>query len=313
MKRNVTKPHLSRSFENWHCQSSVRASPYNYVLSPEALENLECRNWFPPSLLPFLQNRHIRNRSNIKVRLQACYLVHLLDYTNVLEHTVVNAAIETIAHNKLSVSFDSDIKVMAHMIYTDEGYHALFSALIADQIAHHFDAPRLPSTRLEELNSFLKETHTAYRSLLKFVIGFVSETVIANELRNLSKHHLVATVERMFKDHLRDEAKHALYFSYCFTWLWPKLEEREKDFVVRALARVIQIFCSFDERWLIGNLLQCGLPLSSHPCIVRDCQHWSINRLILAGSETVIAIRKAGILDIPKYRDALEKAGLTHG
>lgn len=313
MESDVTKLRLSKSFGNWHRQSSVRASPYHYVLSPEALENLQGRNWFPPSLLPFMQNRYIRKNPNMKARLQAWYLVHFLDYTNILEHTIVNAAIETIAHNKLSVSFDVDIKLMAHMIYTDEGYHALFSASIANQIAHHFAAPRLPSTRLEKLNVLMEETDIIYRSLLKFVIGFVSETVIASELRNLSKHHLVATVEQMFKDHLRDEAKHALFFSYCFTWLWPKLREHEKNFVVRALASVIQIFCSFDEQWLIGSLLQCGLPLSSDPSIVRDCQKWSSDRLILSGSETIIAIRKAGILDTPEHRDVLEKAGLIHG
>jgi len=64
----------------------------------------------------------------------AKHLAYFLNYTVELEHLVVNRAIEKLVHR------DSILKLPAHMIttaleiYTDEGYHALFSHNLALEV-----------------------------------------------------------------------------------------------------------------------------------------------------------------------------------
>jgi len=105
-------------------------------LADDVAQQLETRHWFPPAFLPYLAHPAIEAAGRSVVhRLTANHLVHFLDYTTLLEHRIVNRAVEVIVHGELPIDVPPPMKTDALQLYTDEGYHALFSNQVAEQIA----------------------------------------------------------------------------------------------------------------------------------------------------------------------------------
>lgn len=174
------------------------------------------------------------------------HLIHFMGYTTDLELGHVNAAAHCMINGQLSQYFEDTIQKNALNLYTDEGYHALFSRHIADQVAKHFNLNRQKSERIKRLDELMLTTPERFQHFTRFAIGFISETLITQELSLLSRGDLIAPISCMFKDHLRDEGKHALFFSHCFAVLWAQLSEAERSFFVDILLKTIRAFCQPD-------------------------------------------------------------------
>ena len=66
--------------------------------------------------------------------------------------------------------------------------------------------------RISRLNALIARTPESKRPLAWFLLGFVSETIIARELLDVCRDSLVSSVNDMLRDHLADEARHSRYF-----------------------------------------------------------------------------------------------------
>ncbi|MGJ7548320.1 diiron oxygenase [Pseudomonas alloputida] len=97
-------------------------------------------------------------------------------------------------------------------LYADEGYHALFSKDLAEQIAGYHRLERYRSVRLKHLSRLLVRYSGKWEELALFVMAFISETVITRELSLLGQDDLNVPVFSMLTDHLHDEAKHSVFF-----------------------------------------------------------------------------------------------------
>lgn len=153
------------------------------------------------------------------------------------------------------------MKTAALQLYTDEGYHALFSNSLAEQIAgiYGFNLRPVVPQRITRLNTLLERTPDKHRALAWFLVGFVSETIIARELLDVCHDDLVSSVQAMLRDHLADEARHSRYFSEVFHYLWLTLNNRQRLFAARLLLDSIRIFFEVDERWLRESLHSAGI------------------------------------------------------
>ena len=200
---------------DWNNHASVRTSRHDYRLPEDLQLQLQTRFWFPPAFLPYLSHPAIEAAgSKVMHRLAASHLVHFLDYTTLLEHRIVNRAVETIVHGELPAYIPPRMKTAALQLYTDEGYHALFSHHLAEQIAelHGFTGrPQMP-LRITRLTGQIARTPESKRPLAWFLLGFVSETIIARELLDVCRETLVSSVNDMLRDHLADEARHSRFF-----------------------------------------------------------------------------------------------------
>jgi hypothetical protein len=137
------------------------ASQHDYQLPPDVALQLETRHWFPPAFLPYLAHPVIQAAGSACVaRLSANHLVHFLDYTTLLEHRIVNRAVETIVHGELPAYVPTRMKNAALQLYTDEGYHALFSNQLAEQIAAFYGITGRPvmPLRITRLNALIART-----------------------------------------------------------------------------------------------------------------------------------------------------------
>ena len=303
---------------DWNTRASVRTSENDYLLPPDLEQQLETRHWFPPGLLAYLNHPAIKVLGpTVNHRLSANHLVYFLDYTTVLEHRIVNRSVETIIHGELKVNIPPRMKTAALQLYTDEGYHALFSNNLAEQIAGVYGInlrPVMPH-RITRLNALLERTPDQHRALAWFLVGFVSETIIARELLDVCRDDLVSSVLAMLRDHLADEARHSRYFSEVFHYLWLTLNSRQHVFAARLLLDSIRIFFEADQRWLRESLHSAGIGEIAVTQVLGELTspQATLLRARSGAGATLQALKKAGFFDQPYNQQLFMKAGLIDG
>ncbi|EJM03559.1 P-aminobenzoate N-oxygenase AurF [Pseudomonas sp. GM102] len=303
---------------DWNTRASVRTSEHDYLLPPDLEQQLVTRHWFPPGLLAYLNHPAIKALGETVIhRLSANHLVHFLDYTTVLEHRIVNRSVETIIHGELKVNIPPRMKTAALQLYTDEGYHALFSNSLAEQIAGVYGInlrPVMPQ-RITRLSTLLERAPDQHRALAWFLVGFVSETIIARELLDVCRDDLVSSVQAMLRDHLADEARHSRYFSEVFHYLWLTLNSRQRIFAARLLLDSIRIFFEADERWLRESLHSAGIGETAVTEILGELTspQTTLQRARSGAGATLQALKKAGFFDLPYNQQLFIKAGLVDG
>ncbi|MDI2592558.1 diiron oxygenase [Pseudomonas sp. N3-W] len=303
---------------NWNTRASVRSSRHNYLLPVDLAQQLETRHWFPPALVPYLSHPAIAQagRSTIH-RLTANHLVYFLDYTTLLEHRIVNRSVETIIHGELGVRIPQPMKTAALQLYTDEGFHALFSDGLAARISRFYSIvprPVMPR-RITRLNALLTNVPKRHKPLAWFLTGFVSETIIARELLEVCRDALVSCVEEMLRDHLIDEARHSRYFCEVFEFLWLTLDGGQRTFAARLLLDILLIFFDADEQWLMSSLHSAGLGEQAVCDILCDISGTQavIRRARSGADATLQALKKAGFFDLPSNQQLFTQAGLVDG
>lgn len=295
-----------QAFAQWDSKSSVRTRKNRYSINEHDCDPLNNKNWFPPQMLPFLSHPHLEGQTQQAHRLlQAKYLVHFLDYTTLLEHTIVNRAVKLIIYE---LPFTSCVRSTGLKLYADEAYHALFSRQLADEVAAHFNMDRLPSTRIQSLNSLIRRSEK-HKKLAYFLMGFVSETIISKELLIISRHALITPVYHMFCDHLQDEARHAQFFSDCFIWLWKTLDPIERAFSATFIPRLLQLFSRLDEPWLRHSLADGQMPATHIEDIVQHCKNSTTHSTAMA-TMTLAAVRQTDLLSTPAFAEQFIRQGV---
>ena len=299
---------------DWDNKASVRLDRTPYSLPADLECQLGERHWFVPAFMPYLDHPDIvQAGQSVARRLEANQLVYFLDHTTVLEHKLVNRAVETLIHNELGVHVPAAMKNAALQLYIDEGYHALFSCQIAEQVAdlYGINNRSRPAHRIQRLLHQIEVCRPADRPLNWFLIGFVSETIIAKELLGAIHVPLVTTVLDMFKSHLGDEARHSRYFSEVFTHVWSRLDDAQRAQASTQLLTLLGIFFESDTRWLKESLSSVDLNPATIEQITTHLQQPAVHQQrVRAGSKaTVLALANAGFFNCDHNRRLFMSAG----
>ena len=167
--------------------------------------------------------------------------------------------------------------------------------------------------RITQLNTAITRVPETDRPLAWFLLGFVSETIIARELLEVCRDTLVSSVSDMLRDHLADEARHSRYFSEVFHYLWLTLNSRQRTFSARMLLEFLRIFFEVDERWLKQSLRSVGIADD----VIRKILDGLISprasrqRTKAGAKATLEAMTKAGFFALINNRKLFAKAGLV--
>jgi hypothetical protein len=299
----------------WNTRASVRTSDHHYQLPSDLEKQLQSRDWFPPALLPYLSHPEIKSADQaITKRLCANHLVNFLHYTTLLEHRIVNRSVEIIIHDELDFPIPPRMKTAALQLYTDEGYHALFSNQLAKQIIEFYGMPDQPVThnRITRLNNLIHSTPEKQRALTWFLVGFASETIIAKDLRDIYKDTLICSVQEMLSDHLTDEARHSRYFSEVFHYLWLQMSDELRITSAKQLLEALLIFFETDQQWLERSLrsVQLSETTVEQILVTMADPHAHILRIRSGASSTFKALKKAGFFKQPEIQNLYFKMAL---
>ncbi|MGP4111045.1 diiron oxygenase [Streptomyces sp. 4N509B] len=309
--------------DRWYESAGVRGG-VRRIFHAEAEQG---RVFFPARLVPHLDHPEVRGLGPERIReLTVRHLYQFLHSTTHLETRVVNGAAEPVANGRAGMDFPTALRMDAFKVYCDEGYHALYSLDLADQVAAvtGIAVPRL------DYGGFVTALRSAGRALLPddpLLAGqlqaVVFETLVTAVLNEVPQDPtVVSTVRELMRDHARDEGRHHRFFSDFLLQLWARLDRDRRIAAGRALPAMIRAALDWDVRPVLASLRLAGLDEERARAVVADCYGGDAGaaRIQTVSRATVRLCAQVGAFDLPGVSDAFAAYGLhepedtdTHG
>ena len=272
---------------------------------------------FTPSLVPYLDHPTLeeldaRSRSEILTR----HLYQYLNFTANLEPTIVNRGVHRIAFQHLPLEADSELRLDALKIYTDEGYHALFCVDLINQVERAtqiIDVPYQFTPYIANLDAITAQLLPGNRMLGEILQVVIFETAVSAILSDLPKDPNLATaVAAVVRDHMEDEKLHHAFFVRLFPRLWESLDNSLKILAARALPRLIVEEIKPYSAPIKLALMAVGLTRSAAADVLSDTYTEQQAREYAqhVARYTVALFARTGVLDIPGAAEAFAAEGL---
>jgi hypothetical protein len=272
---------------------------------------------FAPTLVPYLDHPNLQNiDNNQRTQILTRHLYQYLNFTANLEAAIVNRGVQRIALNSLPVNVNRRTRLDALKIYTDEGYHALFSLDMINQIEKATGIDELPY----DFESYLRNLDSATDALLpnngtlgQLLQVVIFETAVSSILSDLpTDPNLVTVVSDMVGDHAKDEKIHHAFFVRLFPELWASLEPGQKRQVSYALPRMITEEIKPHAEPIGMTLIAAGFSASEAAAILHDTYTKQQAREYAkhVARYTVKLFVRTGVLDVPGAAEAFAEEGL---
>jgi hypothetical protein len=304
-------PYQSKLEQLWDGRASVRNKPRRVLPDEDNMD--EERVYFPPKLVPACQHPAVIALGPKVIRSLLVHRLYLyLEFTEVLELEVVNPVLLELAHNKEGLNLPEDMRFDAHRIYTDEGYHGLFSADLKRQVREKtgiapisVDTPHF----LRRLNQIEATVPSELRGLARLGFAIVSETLISATLSDIPNDKgVVKTVRQVVADHAEDEGRHHIYFAKLLEFMWPQLAPKQKLIIGSLLPHFIRAFLDPDRPATEAMLQGCGLGSKEISTVVEECypEATAATAAREAAGATLRHIVRNGILEDPPTLEAFQ-------
>lgn len=292
--------------DQWYESAGVRGEARRTFEPPQDGKVL-----FPARLVPHLAHPAVaalpRERHDLLIQL---HLYQFLMATTHLETRVVNVGAERIANGRAGLDLPASMRMDAFKVYCDEGYHALYSLDLADQIARATAVP-IPAwdfggfvDRLDAAGRALLPDEPVLANLLQVVVFETLITAVLNEAP--SEPDLAEPVRVILRDHARDEGRHHRFFSGFFHELWTGTDAALRPRVARLLPALVDICMTADTVPARAALVLAGLDDATADQVIRDVYGAAANpeRTAQIARATVSMCRSAGVFDVPGALDA---------
>jgi hypothetical protein len=275
---------------------------------------------FPAALVPYAAHEAVRALPPERVReLTVRHLYQFLLSTTHLETRVVNAAAEPLANGRAGLDLPAALRLDAFKVYCDEGYHALYSLDLADQIAA-VTGIAVPGWDYGGFVERLRETGRARLPeaprLAELLQAVVFETLITAVLNEVPADETVAApVRDLLRDHARDEGRHHRFFSLFFKELWVRLTPAERAGAARALPALIRAALTWDLGPVHASLRLAGLDADTARQVVADTytEGPGERRLNEMARSLLRLCAATGLFELPGAREHFAAHGLGDG
>ncbi len=301
------------AFDSWYESSSIRVKPHRTIQK----DQLEGKVFFPPDLFPVVSHPLVQKRGEAFVeKLLVHRLYSYLDFTEVLEHQIVNPVVSRIAHDQTGMEISEERRLDAYKIYIDEGYHALFSVDMKRQVEKATGITSLylgTPNFLKRLNYIQSSVDSNLREIIKLFWTIISETLITSILTDVPKNKNVVTpVREIILDHARDESRHHAYFASLLSILWFQLKPKDRSIIGSVLPEVIFAFLEPDITAIKYYLEVLGLENKEIETLVEES--YPQTRLMLGikkgASATLKCLENSGIFEEAYTAEGFRKSGL---
>ena len=162
-----------------------------------------------------------------------------------IETRFVNQGLLYIITQSLPVRFTEEQQLDAYLIMTDEAYHAYVAFDMMAQVQAFTNTAPLPMPADIQISLAFKETLPSLDKSLHTLFHLVAICIAENTLTEeivcmIKKTQCHPSILKMFKDHLSDEARHALYFQALLKYLWQILDATTKSQLSKILPGFIR-------------------------------------------------------------------------
>jgi hypothetical protein len=290
---------MSSPFDRWYDTAGVRSG----VRRMFADETDDGKVFYPQHLVPYLAHEALAELTEAQRRtLTIRHLYQFLLSTTHLETRIVNTTAERIANSRSGLDLPNGMRLDAFKVYCDEGYHALYSLDLADQIAAATGVAIPPwdyggfVDRLEETGRRLLPDEPELVPLLQTVVFETLITAVLNEIPN--DPSVMTVVRELTRDHAKDEGHHHRFFARFFHELWADLDNRLREPVAHTLPALIQACLTWDVEPVHRSLTMSGVDSATADLVVADAYAESGANADVCRA-TVRTFRSAGVLDVP--------------
>jgi para-aminobenzoate N-oxygenase AurF len=301
---------VNSPFERWYDTAGVRGG----VRRMFADETEEGKVFYPEDQLPYLAHEALADLTAARRRtLTIRHLYQFLLSTTHLETRIVNTTAERIANGRAGLDLSNRMRMDAFKVYCDEGYHALYSLDLADQIAAATGVAIPPwdyggfVDKLEEAGRRLLPGEPALVPLLQTVVFETLITAVLNEIPN--DPTVIGVVRELTRDHALDEGHHHRFFAQFFHELWAGLPPRLREPVAHALPALVRACLTWDTEPVRASLLMSGVDSATAAAVVADAYAASGTNPRICRA-TVRTFRSAGVLEVPGAEEAFAAHGL---
>lgn len=302
-------------FREWATSAKVR--------SPLSEEYVGRNDWengllFTPELVPCVAHPIVQRRGPEAARwLLAQALYANLEFTQVLEHQVVNNAVYTIARGESGFVMPAQMTADAWNILVDESFHGKLTADLSRRVQALTGigkrVARVPAFYLRLQREFAR-ADVSIRPLLPLFFCSISETLITRTLVEIPRDpRVIDAVRQVMKDHAEDESKHHRFFASFMTEAWPQLSERMRQRIGPLLPTFMSIFIDTDIAGVRSQLCEIGLDDSQADEVIEQC--YGGQNLIQArrngATASIRTLQKIGVTDSAHVQDELVRLGLV--
>lgn len=298
---------------SWYRTAGVRTGARRLLRA----EMEQGKVFFPARLVPHLAHEEVRSLPPGRLReLTIRHLYQFLLSATHLETRMVNRAAEMIATGGSGLDLCERIRLDAFKIYCDEGYHALYSLDLAEQVSAATGIPVPPCdygalvSRVTELGHRLLPGEPRLAALLQVVVFETLITAVLNEVPADSS--VVGTVREVTRDHARDEGRHHRFFGAFLHELWAQLDTSLRAPAALAMPALMTGCLSWDVEPVRGSLRLAGLHEQAIERVVRDCylDPETDDRKRRICQATVRLCASAGLLAVPGAEEEFAAHGL---
>ncbi|AUG75719.1 hypothetical protein CFP65_0770 [Kitasatospora sp. MMS16-BH015] len=303
-----------RGIADWYQHAGVRSRPRR-TLDEEHEAGLRV---FPAHLVPHLGHEAVTALGPAaRDLLLAQHFYQYMQFTTHLETEVVNRGTVLIAHGRVDLDLTPNARLDAFKIYCDEGYHALFSLDLVQQVERALGIPALPYefaprlARLERTAATFLPEHGTLGRLLQVV---VFETVVTRFLAQIPRDPTVfRAVRAAVDDHVKDELHHHAYFVRFFKELWASLSPALRRRVACAMPHLLTDCLRPDLAPVRAALQAAGLPTGAAAEVLADRYEEAALAATVreAGRHTLGLCETVGAFDHPEAREQLHLLGLA--
>lgn len=301
------------NLRDWDEQATVRIKPRRLLFEEEAKGKV----YFLPEGMPIIQHPIITRLGVDVIRyltIQRLYLY--LEFTEKLEHEVVNSVAKQIAQNDVGISLPKEMEFDAYKIYCDEAYHGLCSADLKRQVE---DVSGIkvnltkPPSFLRKLRNIQNLVPGRLRRLIEVFFVIISETLISATLAKIpGDERIVTAVRKVIGDHALDEARHHIYFSTFLRLLWPRLTDEQHKLIGPLLPHLLLGFLEPDYVVIKSWLTELRLKRGDVEAIIEETYPSSvvISSAVKAAGATLRLFDQVGILQDQSTMEAFYASGL---
>jgi hypothetical protein len=304
---------VAGALADWHDRAGARCDPRR-LLHEEELHGLEL---WPAALAPHVDHPLVRERGEqLRGRLLAQQACQYLEFTANYETRVINPATEVIANARLGVPIPRMLRLEGYKIYCDEAFHALTSVDAVDQLISATGYDDLDydfDTTLAHLEAAKAQAPANLSRVVTLLVAVVFETLVTASLSRIPRDRGVVTfVREVVRDHAHDEARHHVFFSRFFGYLWGQLTPAERravgpllpEFVVRPLLPRLEA----PRR----TLLEAGLSVAQVDEVLAEAYADAVTaqQLRHTARATLKLLGRHDLYDDPATREAFQLRGL---
>ena len=253
---NHKKSGIANAFKSWDRTASVRREPSRVG----EIENFS----FPKEFVPILRASKIADSPRfVQECLRESALFRFLNFTHKLELLVVNTVTANIALGIYDFDVQENVRLDAHRLYVDEGYHAYFSfhaMQVMQQSGSEMQLLESTPAFINVLNAkTAEETDERRKALLQLFFVIASEMLITATLHEAQNQQgLDPALGQMPKDHARDESRHHVFYKSFLLRIWDQMNVQDQIYVAGILPDLVAAYCIPDRSSVISDLLFLG-------------------------------------------------------